>query len=70
MVIIQMHPQRNMFKFPYGAHGLHIFGVLTFVFFLWGGLITSGTFFLFTGKWAYNWRTYKLEGGGGGGNGL
>ena len=35
------------------------------VFFLGEGLQLGGHFFLFTGKWAYNWGAYKLAGGGG-----
>ena len=32
-------------------------------FFLGEGLQPGGHFFLFTGKWAYNWGAYKLGGG-------
>ena len=65
MVIIQMHPERNLFKYHLCAHGLHIIvrGFKDF-FFLREGLTTRGHFFLFTGKWALiNGGLISWEGG-------
>ena len=45
MVIMQMYPERNLFKYLF--------------FFLGEGLQPGGHFFLFTGKWAYNWGAYN-----------
>ena len=51
MVIMQMDPERNLFKYHLWAHGLHIFvtGLKGF-FFLGEGLQPGEHFFLFTGK--------------------
>ena len=64
IVIMQMHPERNLLNYFLWAHGLHIFVRGFKVFFSLGeGLQPGGHFFLFTGKWAYNWGVYKLGGG-------
>ena len=65
MVIMQMHPERNLFKYHLWAQGLHIFvNGFKVIFFLGEGLQPWGHFFFFTGKWAYNWGAYKLGGEG------
>ena len=61
MVIMQMHSERNLFKYHLWAQGLHIFvNGFKVIFFLEEGLQPWGHFFFFTGKWAYNWGAYKL----------
>ena len=51
MIIMQMHPERNLFKYHLWAYGLHIFvrGLKSF-FFLGKVLQPGAHFFLITGK--------------------
>ena len=55
MVIMQMHPERNMSSWV-----THLCKGFEGFFFLGEGLQQGGHFFLFTGKWIYNWGAYKL----------
>ena len=60
MVIMQTQPERNLFNYYLWAHGLRIFVRGFKGFFLGESLHPGGHFFLFAGKWAYNWGAYKL----------